>query len=111
MLHWNQIHVHMRQLTQRDIEKRAVAEVINYFEPLIDTVIQQSNVELDKLNEYRIAQGLEPKKRIDQECIKKAITVLNSEKHSPSIVYGGERKERKKCETHLPNSDLFTEVT
>lgn len=50
MLHWTQVWKHMRDLTNRDIEKRAVMEFISYFEKQIDLVISQSVKELDKKN-------------------------------------------------------------
>ena len=97
MLHWHQIWKRMRKLTKKEIEKRAIMEVIDYFEPQIDAVIKQSAVELDKLNECRIAQSMDPKIRIDQYCIKNAIKTINSknDSHLPKKAGGTIRKEKK----------------
>jgi len=56
--------------------------IINYFEPQIDSIIKQSAIELEKINECRIAQSLDPKIRIDELCIKNAIKTINSKDHS-----------------------------
>jgi hypothetical protein len=63
----------MRKLTNKEIEKRAVMQIINYFEPQIDSVIKQSVIELEKLNHYRTVQSLDSKTRIDEHCVKNAI--------------------------------------
>lgn len=55
----------MRRLTKREIEKRAVMEIISYFEPQIDAVIKQSVVELERINGLKEIQGLHTKVRID----------------------------------------------
>ena len=93
MLHWRQIWSHMRSLTRREIEKRAVMEIINYFEPQIDAVIKQSVLELDKINELKEIQGLHQKVRIDQDCIKKAIKTINSNGDFDSPKKGGNEKK------------------
>lgn len=82
MLHWNQVWKHMRDLTKRDIEKRAVMEFICYFEKLIDRIILQSVKELDKKNKLYKIHGLKQKQRIDSECIRYAINTINSNGHS-----------------------------
>jgi len=82
MLHWHQIWIQMRKITNHEIEKRAIMEIIKYFEPQIETVIKQSVNELEKLNECRIAQSLDPKIRIDEYCIKNAIKTINSKDDS-----------------------------
>ena len=38
----------MHKITKKEIEKRAVMEIINYFEPQIEAIIRQSVVELNK---------------------------------------------------------------
>jgi len=81
MLHWHQILRHVHELTGKEIEKRAIAEIICYFEPQIDTLIHQCSEELNNLNEHKRLQGLYQKSRIDRECIQRAIKVLNSSRH------------------------------
>lgn len=102
MLHWHQIWNQMRKLTNKEIEKRAIMEVIDYFEPRIDAVIKQSSIELDKLNKCRKIQNLDPKIRIDKYCIKNAIKTINNNGHSSlSERTGGIiQKVKKNNETH-----------
>jgi hypothetical protein len=82
MLHWYQVWKHMHELTGKDIEKRAIMEIICYLERLIDDVIRQCLVEFRKLNDLRKVQGLHSKMRIDQECVREAIKTLNVNNHT-----------------------------
>ena len=82
MLHWTQVWKHMRDLTNRDIEKRAVMEFISYFEKQIDLVISQSVKELDKKNRLCEIQDLRQKQRIDRKCVREAIKNINNNGHS-----------------------------
>ena len=68
----------MRNLTDRDIEKRAVMEFICYFEEQMNMVISQSAKELKKRNRLNGVQGLKQKQRIDQGCIRDAIKTINN---------------------------------
>ena len=111
MFHWNQIWKHMREITDRDIEKRAVWELIMYFEDQIDAVIKQSLIELDKLNELNEIQGLDPKSRIDKYCVRNAIKTINSEDYSNmSEETGGNIEKKEKFEKHSQNLNALTEV-
>ena len=96
MFHWHQIWKHMRMLTNSDIEKRAIMELIYYFEPRIDAVIKQSEQERKTINEIRSIQGLHPKQRIDGECVRKAIKTINSNHITSTSNGGGEKKHTKK---------------
>jgi len=102
----------MRHLTDREVEKRAVMELIDYFEPQIDTVIKQSVVELAKMNEIKKIQGLASKVRIDQDCVKNAIKTINSNGHSSlSEKTGGMvQKEENRIEKHSQIKDVSMEV-
>lgn len=103
MLHWRQIWTHMRRITKREIEKRAVMEIINYFEPQIDIVIKQSVLELEKINDLKEIQGLHQKERIDQDCIKNAIKTLNSNSNYELRKNGGRYKKKgEKNVLHTP---------
>jgi len=82
MFHWHQVWKHMRDLTNRDIEKRAVMEFIYYFEEQIDMVISQSARELNKRNELYRVHKLKQKQRIDSECVREAIKTINNNGHS-----------------------------
>lgn len=82
MLHWHSIWKHMRKLTNREIEKRAVWELLSYLEDLIERVIQQCEVELQEQNKRRELQGLYKKARIDGNCVQDAIKTINSKEHS-----------------------------
>ena len=102
MLHWMQVWKHMHDLTERDIEKRAVMEIICYFEEQMNMVISQSARELEKRNKFHDIQGVKKKQRIDSECVREAIKTLNNNGHSSlSERTGGIiQKVKKKNETH-----------
>ena len=111
MFHWNQIWKHMRMMTNRDIEKRAIWELIGYFENQIDLVIKQSVIELNKLNRLNEIQGLDPKVRIDKECVRNAINTINSDGYSSmSQGAGGMLKRERNFEKHSQNLNVLTEV-
>jgi len=82
MLHWTQVWKHMRDLTNRDIEKRAVMEFISYFEKQINLVISQSVKELNKKNRLCGIQGLRQTQRIDRRCVREAIKTINNNGYS-----------------------------
>jgi AAA15 family ATPase/GTPase len=71
----------MRNLTNKDIEKTAVMEIMIYIEELIEKIAIQSTKELNQINQAKKIQGLYPKKRIDRLCIKNAIKYLCDEGH------------------------------
>ena len=103
----------MHELTNKDVEKRAVIELANYFEKQIKNVILQSVMELDKQNKLRKIQGLYQKSRIDRACIQTAIKTINSNGYSSmsnSNRTGGKKRKKKKIEKHLPKKDFLTEV-
>lgn len=102
MFHWNQIWRRMRQLTDKEIEKKAIAEIIKYFQPQIDAVIIQSLEELKKLNKLKEIQGLYPKERIDEECIKNAINYIKSEGNTVLPKGGEKQKIGEKNVSHTP---------
>ena len=102
----------MQQITNREVEKRAIMELIGYFELQIDAIIQQSLVELDKLNGLKQIQGLNPKIRIDRNCIINAIKTINSNEYSSlSEKTDGISKKEWKFEKHPPGLNVITEVT
>ena len=82
MLYWAQVWKHMHDLTGMHIEKRAVMEVICYFEEQMNMVIKQSAKELEKRNTFYEVQGLKQKQRIDQNCVREAIKTINNNGHS-----------------------------
>ena len=97
MFHWYPIKQLMRNLTGLNVEKRAVFELINFFEHEINRVILQSKVELKRINELKGIQGVYQKNRIDAECIRAAIKHIYGDSYSPSLLYGGgDRKPDKK---------------
>ena len=98
MFHWHQILKQMHKLTNREVEKRAIMELINFYEEEISAVIKQSEVELNKLNEIKQIQGLNTKVRIDRDCVRNAIKTIKSGSHSKSASNdaGGLIKKRKK---------------
>lgn len=82
MFHWYSVWKIMRKLTNKQIEKRAVMELITYFEKQVEKVIIQSKIELSKLNRAKRSQGIYQKTRIDKDCIVNAIKTINSNEHS-----------------------------
>ena len=101
MLYWTQVWKHMHDLTGMHIEKRAVMEVICYFEEQINLVIRQSAKELDKKNKLNEIQGLKQKQRIDQGCIRDAIKTINNNGHSSlSERTGGILQKETKRDKH-----------
>jgi len=101
----------MRDLTNREIEKRAVMEFIAHFEGQMDMVIKQSAEELDRRNELNGIQGLKRKQRIGRACVREAIKTIYSGAHSPlSERTGGNKKEGEKYETHTPEHKPDKEV-
>lgn len=101
MLHWTQVWKHMRRLTGKDIEKRAVMTIITHVEAYIDELIVQSEKEQNKLNNNRRTQCIKEKKRIDDECINRAIKILAKNSiHDGHRNGGKKRKEGVKDETH-----------
>jgi hypothetical protein len=96
----------MHELTNTDIEKRAIMEFISYFETQMNLVILQSKKELNKKNELNRIQGLKEKKRIDFECIKDAIKIINNIQHSTNSKKGGTKQE-KKNNLQLPKNTEF----
>ena len=98
-----QVWKHMRDLTERDVEKRAIMEFITYFEKQIDLVIEQSAEELEKNNKLYEIQGLKQKQRIDWACVREAIKTINNDGHSClSGRTGGKKKEGENYEKHTP---------
>ncbi len=71
----------MRNISNKEIEKRAVLELILFCEDIIEEITLQSVIELDNLNRLKEMQGLYQKKRIDEICVKNAIKHLCNEGH------------------------------
>jgi len=69
----------MREISKKDIERRAVLELILYLETNIEDITMQSIKELEKINQLKQIQGLYQKQRIDEKCIKNAIQHLCDE--------------------------------
>ena len=102
----------MRKLTGKDIEKRAIMELITYIEKLIDQVAIQSLKEMEQLNEQKKVQGIYQKDRITDEAVKRAIKTINISEYPPlSETTGGTTpKNTKQIETHLKEENVLTEV-
>jgi len=96
----------MRQITNKEIEKRAVAVLIEYFEPQIDAVIKQCPIELDKINHLKQIQGMYTKDRIDEECIRNAISFIKL-KGNAVLPKGGEKQKKgEKNVLHTPKERI-----
>jgi hypothetical protein len=113
LLGWSTVWKHMRYLTGKEIEKRAVMALITYYETQIDQVILQSIKEMEQLNEFKKVQGIYQKVRITDECIKQAIKTINTNNHSQLLEKAGGKKSdnKKEIETHLKEENILTEVT
>jgi len=86
----------MHNITGKEVEKRAIMELITYSEIQIDAIIKQSLIELNELNKLKRIQGLNIKTRIDSDCIRNAIKTINGNGHSSLPEReGGNKKERK----------------
>jgi hypothetical protein len=91
----------MRRITKREIEKRAVMQIINHFEQQIESVIKQSVIEFEKINELKKIQGLHTKKRIDEDCIRNAIKHIYGKRHSDLPKKGRKVIKEKKEEIEV----------
>ncbi|MCJ7697221.1 MAG: hypothetical protein MUO73_02700 [Thermoplasmata archaeon] len=101
VLHFSTGCKHIHSLTGMNVEKRAVMELIIYFEASIDKVILQSEKEREQLNSRKKIQGLHQKSRIDAECIQRAIKNLNTGEYPPSSKRtGGLKQEGEKNVLH-----------
>jgi hypothetical protein len=96
MFHWNPIKDLIHEITGKHVEKSAIFELSSYIEEEMKKVIQQSNVELDKLNDLKKIQGLYQKNRIDRDCIKNAIKTLNKGTVSPMASCNDVRQVKKR---------------
>ena len=113
MIFFSTVLKHMHSLTGRDIEKRAVMELINYFETSIDKVIIQSEKELELLNSQKKIQGLHQKSRIDAESVRRAIKTLNASAYPLSSEKTGGliQQESEKYVEHTPEKkDVGVEI-
>jgi hypothetical protein len=112
MLHWYPVKELMHKLTGLNVEKGAVFELTNHFEDQIEKVIIQSKKELEKLNDLKEIQGLYQKSRIDRDCVRNAIKIINTDEHViPSYETGGIiKKKKKKFEKHPQKENVFSEV-
>jgi hypothetical protein len=104
MLYWKQVWKHMHDLTEKEIEKRAVMEFICYFEELMNMVISQSIEELEKKNKFNEIQGLRQMERIDRDCIKNAIKSINNNNYSFVSEWTGGKSKKEIRKKHLQES-------
>jgi len=74
----------MRKITKKEIEKRALIELVIYLEKQIEKITRQSEIELEKQNKLRKNQGIHQKARIDPNSLKKAINLINLKGHCQS---------------------------
>jgi len=100
MLYWHQIWKYMYELAGMHIEKRAVMELIFYLEEQMDLVIIESKKQLEKRNELCGIQGLRPKHRIDSECVREAIKIINNNRDSSLPKRAGGKFQKTECKKH-----------
>jgi hypothetical protein len=90
----------MYKLAGMPIEKRAVMEVICYLEEQMDSVIIESKKQLDKRNEYCEVQKIKPKQRIDSECVRQAIKIINNNRDSSLPKRAGGKFQKSEFKKH-----------
>lgn len=101
----------MHTVTGKPVEKRAIIEIVSYYENQIEKVIRQSEIELEILNQQRKTQGLYQKNRIDYECVQNAIKTINPSANAlPSEQTGGMISKQEKIEKHSQKENVLTEV-
>lgn len=104
----------MRELTGKDIEKRAVMELIVYVENLIDQIVIQTTKEMEQLNEQKKIQGIYQKKcRITDEAVRRAIKTINVREYPllSEMTGGTTPKNENESKKHLKEENVLTEVT
>ena len=106
MLKYTQIHEEIHQKTGQSVTKKAVFQLINYWEKQITENIEQLPHILQEINKNREIQGLEPLKRINTKMINEAIkTYKQTDANHSSEQNGGTQQEKKKeklaSETHF----------
>jgi hypothetical protein len=90
----------MYELAGMHIEKRAVMELIYYLEEQMDLVIIESKKQLDKRNEYCEVQKIRPKQRIDCECVRQAIKIINNNCDSSLPKRAGGKFQKTESKKH-----------
>jgi hypothetical protein len=90
----------MYKLAGMPIEKRAVMEVICYLEEQMDLVIIESKKQLDEINEYRGVQKIRQKQRIDSECVRQAIKIINNNRDSSLPKRAGGKFQKTESKKH-----------
>lgn len=97
MLHWHAVWKHVREVTNLEIEKSAIVELIPYIEKKINKVIYQSIKEHEKINEQKKKYGIHQNLRLDKNCVRNAIISINS-------------KEKEKDEKYLQMLNFLSEI-
>ena len=88
------IHKRMRQITNRQIEKAAVAVIINYLKNHFENIVFQSVKELDQLNKQREKHKIYMRSRIGADCSINAIYTIRQK--NPDLYKKIEEKTKKK---------------
>lgn len=110
MLHWHQVWRYMYEVTGKEVEKRAVMELIANIEFQVNAIVKQSMIELQKLNELRRIQKICPKERIDEDCIRRAIKTLNTGAYPIMSERTGGNKEQNEKDTRSNEENKSSEV-
>jgi len=99
MLKYTQIHEQIHDLTGQSVTKKAVFQLINYWEEQIQKNIKQLPNILQEINNQRETQGLEPLKRINKEMIEQAIhNYKNTDANTTSKNNGGTHQKTQNNE-------------
>jgi len=104
LLHYYNICNTLQRFINRQIEKTAFAELMNYLENRVNNEVKeialQSLDERNKINIKREQQSRYTKKRIDQECMKKAIDIINQKHLSSTLNTEGKAEDKERAEEY-----------
>lgn len=108
MLKYTHIHEQIHDLTGQSVTKKAVFQLINYWEQQIQKNIEQLPNILQEINKQRETQGLDPLKRINKEMIEQAIhNYKNTDANTTSKNNGG-KQQRKTTKNEIASEKKFS---
>lgn len=95
MLKYTLIHEEIHSKTGQSITKKAVFQLIDYWEKQIQENIEKFPEILNEINEQRKIQGLKPKKRIDKNIVQQAINNYKNTDANTELQKNGGKQEEK----------------
>lgn len=113
MLKYTHIHQEIQETTGQSITKKAIFQLINYWEEEIKESIEQLPIILNEINKQRKIQGLKPVKRINATIINQAIHNYKNTDANTSLKNNGgkqQEKQQKKLASEKKQHDFSMEV-